>query len=196
MRQLGRILILILAGALAGCAATYSVTPPALTQGAPRAPVAVLDHGRHSSMVIGIADGRMIRYAYGHWRWYAENDTSAGQGLAALFAESPAALGRRVLPGPLTTDALRRQVLVGYVEVLLLDVDRAAADRLVARLEAIFEAGRDRQLYNGLVDLDFVPDPVPYSQAHSSNRVVAGWLREMGAEVEGDGFVADWRLRR
>lgn len=195
MRQLGRLLVLILAGAVSACAATYTVTPPALAPGEARAPLAVLDHGRHTSMVVGLGDGRMIRYAYGHWRWYAENDTSAGQGLAALFAESPAALGRRALPGPLTPDALQRQVLVGYVEVLLLDVDRAAADRLVARLDAIVAAGRDRQLYNGLVDLDFVPHPVPYSQAHSSNRVVARWLREMGAEVEGDGLMADWRLQ-
>jgi CBS domain-containing protein len=26
-------------------------------------------------------------------------------------------------------------------------------------------------------------------------RVLAGWLREMGAEVEGDGLIADWKLR-
>ena len=196
MPHLGRILILLLAGIVSACGATYTVTPPALAPVATRAPVAVLDHDRHSSMVVGTSDGRMIRYSYGHWRWYAENDTSAGQGFAALFSESPAALGRRALPGPLTAEALRRQVLVGYVEVVLLEVDGAAADRLIARLEAVFEAGRDRQLYNGLVDLDFVPHPVPYSQAHSSNRVVAGWLREMGAEVDGDGLTADWRLRR
>lgn len=181
---------------LAACAATYYVAPPPIAAASPRAPVAVLDHGRHSSLVVGLPDGRMVRYAYGQWAWYAQGDTRAGQGFAALTGETPAALGRRVMPGPLSRESLRWQVRVGVEDVLLLEVDAAAAGRLVAKLDAIAEAGRDRMLSNPEVDLDFFPHPVPYSQAHSSNRVVAGWLREMGAEVEGDGLMADWKLRR
>jgi hypothetical protein len=51
-------------------------------------------------------------------------------------------------------------------------------------------------LTNQEADLDFFPHPEPYTEAHSSNRVLAGWLREMGAEVEGDSLIADWKLRR
>jgi hypothetical protein len=181
---------------LAACTATYVVAPPPLEPAASRTPVAVLDHGRHSSLVIGLSDGRMVRYAYGDWRWYAEGKTGAAEGYAALFKETPAALGRRVLAGPLTAETLRRQVRVGIEDVLLLDVDTAAAQRLVAKLDRIAEAGRARMLTNQDVDLDFFPHPVPYTEAHSSNRVLAGWLREMGAEVEGDGLIADWKLRR
>jgi hypothetical protein len=181
---------------VAACAATYVVEPPQLAPAAARAPVAVLDHGRHSSLVIGLPDGRMVRYAYGDWRWYAEGETGAAEGYAALIRETPAALGRRVLAGPLTPETLRRQVRVGIEDVLLLDVDAAAARRLVDRLDGIAEAGRARMLTNEDVDLDFFPHPVPYTEAHSSNRVLAGWLREMGANVEGDGLIADWKLRR
>lgn len=181
---------------LSGCATTYVVAPPALAPSAVRTPVAVLDHGRHSSLVVGLPDGRMVRYAYGQWAWYAEGKTTAGQGLTALFGESPSALGRRELPGPLTEATLRSQVRVGIESVLLLDVDAEAARRLVAQLDAIAEQGRDRRLINHDVDLDFFPYPVPYSQAHSSSRMVAGWLRDMGADVAGDGLIADWRLRR
>jgi hypothetical protein len=196
MRHLGRWLLLALAAGMTACAATYVVTPPRPPPLAAKAPVAVLDHGRHSSLVIGLPDGRMVRYAYGDWRWYAEGDTGAAQGYAALFKETPAALGRRVLPGPLTAEMLRRQLRVGFEHALLLEVDAEAARRLVAKLDAIAEAGRDRMLSNAEVDLDFFPHPVPYTEAHSSNRVVAGWLRELGAGVEGDGLIADWRLRR
>jgi hypothetical protein len=197
MRHLGRWLLLALAAGVVGaCAATYVVDPPQVASPATKAPVAVVDHGRHSSLVIGQPDGRMVRYAYGDWRWYAEGDTGAAQGYAALFKETPAALGRRVLPGPLTAEALRRQLRVGFEHALLLEVDAEAARRLVAKLDAIAEAGRDRMLTNAEVDLDFFPHPVPYTEAHSSNRVVAGWLRELGAKVEGDGLIADWRLRR
>lgn len=183
-------------GIVAACAATYVVTPPPLVSAAARTPVAVLDHGRHSSLVIGLPDRRMVRYAYGDWRWYAEGTKGAAEGYAALFRQTPAALGRRVLAGPLTAQTLRRQVRVVIEDMLLLDVDAAAAQRLVDKLDAIAEAGRARMLTNRNVDLDFVPHPVPYTQAHSSNRVLAGWLREMGVEVEGDGLIADWKLRR
>jgi hypothetical protein len=183
-------------GIVAACAATYVVAPPPLELTAAQAPIAVLDHGRHSTLVIGLPDGRMVRYAYGDWRWYAEGRTGAAEGYAALFRETPGALGRRELAGPLTAETLRRQVRVGIEDMLLLDVDAVAAHRLVRKLDGIAEAGRDRMLTNQDVDLDFFPYPVPYTAAHSSNRVLAGWLREMGAEVEGDGLIADWKLRR
>jgi hypothetical protein len=188
---------LVIAGAWAvsGCASTYAVRPPPAPLAEP-VPVAVLDHGRHSSLVVGLSDGRMVRYAYGDWRWYALGDTGLGPGLAALFTDTPAGLGRRVLPGPLTPEVLRRQVRAGFADALVLKVDGVAARRLVAWLDAIAEAGRDRMVTNAAVDLDFFPHPVPYSMTHNSNRVVAQWLREMGAEVEGDGLLADWRLRR
>jgi hypothetical protein len=183
-------------GIVAACAATYVVAPPPLVPAATPAPVAVLDHGRHSSLVIGLPDGRMVRYAYGDWRWYAEGKTGSAEGYAALFRETPGALGRRVMAGPLTAETLRRQVHVGIEDILLLDVDAAAAQRLVTRLDGIAESGRARMLTNQEADLDFFPHPEPYTEAHSSNRVLAGWLREMGAEVEGDGLIADWKLRR
>ncbi len=195
-RLIATLAALAATSALAACATTYVVAPPPLAPGAARAPVAVLDHGRHSSLVVGLQDGRMVRYAYGNWRWYAEGKTGAAEGFAALSGQNPAALGRRVMAGPLTAQTLRQQVRVGVEDILLLDVDAAAARRLVDKLDAIAEAGRTRMLTNDAVDLDFFPHPVPYSEAHSSNRVLAGWLREMGVEVDGDGLIADWKLRR
>jgi hypothetical protein len=195
MARLRQVAALAASGIVAACAATYVVAPPLLPAAA-RAPVAVLDHGRHSSLVIGLPDGRMVRYAYGDWRWYAEGKTGAAEGYAALFRGTPSALGRRVMAGPLTAETLHRQVRVVIEDMLLLDVDAAAAQRLVDKLDGIAEAGRARMLTNQQVDLDFFPHPVPYTEAHSSNRVLAGWLREMGAEVEGDGLIADWKLRR
>ena len=193
---LRQVAALAASGIIAACAATYVVTPPPLVPSAARAPVAVLDHGRHSSLVIGLPDGRMVRYAYGDWRWYAEGTTGVAEGYAALFQDTPGALGRRVLAGPLTAETVQRQVRVGIEDMLLLDVDAAAAQRLVDELDGIVEAGRARMLPNQEVDLDFFPHPVPYTAAHSSNRVLAGWLRDMGAEIEGDGLTADWKLRR
>src|SRR5687768_14257878 len=101
MAGLRQVAALAASGIVAACAATYVVAPPPLAPAIARAPVAVLDHGRHSSLVIGLPDGRMVRYAYGDWRWYAEGKTGAAEGYAALFRETPSALGRRVMAGPL-----------------------------------------------------------------------------------------------
>ena len=196
MARLRQVAALAASGVIAACVTTYVVAPPPLLPAAARAPVAVLDHGRHTSLVIGLPDGRMVRYAYGDWRWYAEGQTGVAEGYAALFQGTPSALGRRVMAGPLTEETLHQQVRVVIEKTLLIDVDAAAAQRLVDKLDSIAEAGRARMLTNQQVDLDFFPHPVPYSEAHNSNRVVAGWLREMGAEVEGDGLIADWELRR
>jgi hypothetical protein len=197
MGRLGRLLfVATVVGAVGACTPVYIVQPQPAELLAEPATVAVLDHGRHSSLIVGLPNGRMVRYAYGDWRWYAQGDTGLGQGLAALFADTPAGLGRRVLPGPLTPETLRRQVRVGFADAMVLEVEGEAARRLVARLDAIAEAGRDCMVANAAADLDFFPHPVPYTMAHSSNRVVAQWLREIGVEVEGDGLLAHWRLRR
>src|ERR687898_1077107 len=78
--HLRQIAWLAASGIVAACAATFVVAPPPLVPAATRAPVAVLDHGQHSSLVIGRPDGRMVRYAYGDWRWYAEGKTGAAEG--------------------------------------------------------------------------------------------------------------------
>ena len=45
---------------------------------------------------------------------------------------------------------------------------------------------------NILYDLEFVPHPRPYSAAHHSNQVVAGWLRELGVVTRGLPLLSSW----
>ena len=81
---------------LAGCA-TVVVAPAA-----PEDPVPafLLDHGGHASLVLPAEKGRLVRYAYGDFSWYALGRTGPGTGLAALAGGTPAALGRGELAGP------------------------------------------------------------------------------------------------
>lgn len=185
-------LAVVCALSAAACSRTNILTPP--VRPAAPVPVAVLDHGQHSSLVVGLPTGEMVRYAYGDWRWYAEDDTGIVQGAAALFSETPAALGRRLLPGPLTPANLRRQVKAGFQDAVLVEVEADKARALVNRLDAIAAAGRDGAITNPRADLVFYPHPQPYSMASGSNRAVSLWLEEMGVGVEGDAFIADWRI--
>lgn len=175
---------------LAGCATT--IVPPA-TVAAP-ARVAVIDHGRHSSLLLERPDGSMVRYAYGEWDWYAEGRTGPGRALGALFLPSEAALGRMRMPGPLSRETAVARVREGFEDILIFEVEARRADRLAGRLDAAFRAGEGRRLHHAGFDLDFVPVSASYWLGRSSNLVMAEWLEELGCRVDNPGLLSVWRI--
>ncbi|MDX6751744.1 hypothetical protein SH611_18210 [Geminicoccaceae bacterium 1502E] len=182
-------MLAVLAPWLAGCGTTIR-PPPAPAE---PARIAVLDHGRHTSLLVEDGPAGMVRWAYGDWEWYALGRTGPAQGSRALLGPSPAALGRRRLAGPLGPEAVAREVGVPVEQAFYLEVEESRLERLKARLDAIFDRAAG-PLESARFDLAFVPHPVPYSLAHNSNRVVAAWLEELGCEVEGAAVLASWRL--
>ena len=188
-----RFLLLFLLLPLGGCATAIVPPPPPVE---PRN-VFLLDHGRHSSLVIEAVDGVLWRYSYGDWAYYAERQTSVGDGLVALLQRSPATLGRRELGSPATVQQVYRRVPVAITELLQIEVEAVAADELRGELEQLFQRGAAERLhYNADFDLEFVPHPIPYHLGHNSNQVVAGWLQRLGCEVERRPVLSGWRLVR
>jgi len=176
---------------LTGCAT--GVTPPPAPVRDPR-PVFLLDHGRHASLVLTTPVGNLVRYAYGDWRYYAERDTGIGSALAALFAETPAALGRRKLPGPPRPAVVCERVRVPIEELFPLEVPGPRVDALRRRLDRIFAAGKGRHLYAAAYDLVFTPFPGSYRLPTTSNGKVAEWLRDLGVRVAGSPLFSSWKL--
>jgi len=169
-------------------ACTTSVTPPAgLTQAVS---VYIVDHGRHSSLVIPGETGWQ-RYAYGDWRWYAEGETGLLQGAAALFWPTPAGLGRqRLAQLPDLTPALN----VGFESLHEIRVEATSAAALASRLAALHEREEARRRFNSLYRLEFAAHPERYWVFNQSNGKVAEWLREMGCEVSRTALLARWRV--
>ena len=182
-------LILWVALFFGGCG--YSVIPPPAP--ADPAPVYLLDHGRHASLVLP-ADGGMVRYAYGDWAWYVLRHTGITQGSRALLRPSPAGLGRKKLPAVPTPASVRRYVRVPIENLVALSAEADKVDRLRGNLENIFTEAEAAPRYNPAFDLEFVRHPEPYSLNHNSNTVVAQWLRDLGAEISGDGPLSRWRV--
>lgn len=174
--------------ALAGCSARI-VPPPA-----PLDPVSVwvLDHGRHSSLLLPSEDG-INRYSWGDWQWYAEGVTGLRSGLNALFAPSASALGRQRMPGATDLRSALSRMSVGVADSTELHVEAEDAKRLRASLDARFDTATQRR-YNADFDLLFIADPRPYSLADNSNRRVAEWLTELGCEIRGNPVLSGWRL--
>ncbi len=180
--------------AVAGVAACATRVVPPAGVAAP-AKVAIIDHGRHTSLAVELPDGSAVRYAYGQWDWYALGKTGAFEGVRALFAGTQGALGRRHLPGPVEPAALAGQLGATVEEIVVIEVDADAADRLVQRLDADFRAAPGPPLYQPQAGLAFVPQGGDYSLAHNSNQVVAGWLEDLGCRIEGPRTLASWRVQ-
>jgi hypothetical protein len=180
--------LLLLASPMA-CPTT--VVPPA----DPADPVTVflLDHGRTPSLILPAPGGRMTRYVYGDWNYYALRNTGLGDGLNALLWPTQGTLGRRELPGPPDPEAVRDQVRVSIENLYPLVVGGAESERLRARLDAEHRAGLAAGSAEAY-DLEFVPHPVRYTYFHNSNHMVAGWLRELGCSTRGPAFNSLWRV--
>ncbi|WP_018232580.1 hypothetical protein [Thioalkalivibrio thiocyanodenitrificans] len=174
---------------LAGCGTTVVIPPESP---ADPVPVFLLDHGRHTSLVLPVPDGTSVRYAYGDWRFYAERETGIGRALAAVLWPTESALGRRQLPGPATEEAVLAQVRVRVQEIHALSVEAVRAETLRMQLDAWFETGL--VLESPEVDLSFVAHPKPYTLRHNSNAVIADWLIELGAGVNRRPIWAGWRV--
>ncbi|HSO99841.1 MAG TPA: hypothetical protein VLN90_00105 [Thioalkalivibrio sp.] len=175
---------------LSACGTT-GVIPPKTPQ--EPVPVFLLDHGRHTSLVLPAPDGTMTRYVYGDWRYYAERRTGLGYAIAAISWPTQSALGRRHLPGPPTEAAVRVQVRVYAQEIHAFPAEAARVAALRGRLNAYFETGEVRETPE--VDLSFVAYPHPYSLRNNSNAVIADWLTELGAEVSRRPVWAGWRVQ-
>lgn len=158
------------------------------------AQVGVLDHGRHASLVVEVADGSILRYAYGDWDWYALQQTGPFEASAALLWQSQAALGRKQLPGPFSPATVAQEVRPPFEDAVYLVVSARDVQRLVDRLDRIFRENSSMQVYNAAYDLVFVPHPDGYSLFHNSNAMVADWLEQIGCRVEGPALFSRWEL--
>lgn len=157
------------------------------------APVFLIHEAKTSSLALPQPGGRFVRYAYGDWNWYALQNQSVWDGFAALFWPTPGTLGRAVIESAATADGMRR-ALGGAVEVYLLEVERSASDRLLARLDEAHDRARQTGPVVQSYGLTFVRDPQRYTYFNNSNHRTAAWLRELGCEVRGPAFASRWRV--
>lgn len=158
--------------------------------------VFVLDHGRHSSLVLPANGDAAVRYSYGDWDYYVLRQTDLRSGLRALLQATPSALGQQMLAGPLEADAIRRQLRVEVVASYEVKVEAAAARRLREELGELFDRAARAAYYSEDFDVYFVPHPEPYTLTNNSNHMVKRWLEKLGSEVSGNPVLSNWHVRR
>ncbi len=164
---------------LGGCAATVIPQQPAVEP----VPVYLADYGIHSSLFLPTPDGRYVEYAFGDWGYAAENKNWPHDALGALLISFQSALGRRyydVKPGMDRPVPDRKPNTMARIEC-----ERAAVNRVLARLDARYRAGVGKRVRNPENGIVYVKDSERYSIANNCNHLTARALQELGCEVRG-----------
>jgi hypothetical protein len=172
-----------------GC--TTTIIPPLAED---PVPVIILDHGRHSSLVVTWKN-HLYQYAYGDWIFYAQAQEGVIEASRALLWPSRAGLGRKVLDPPLTQNSLENQLSVHVDQLHILYVSRASVKKLIEELEDIFRRNIKDKIHNSSYDLVFVPHPEDYFLFNNSNVMLVKWLRTLGCRIEGWGIISSWKVK-
>jgi hypothetical protein len=175
----------------AGC--TNTVIPPSNVKD----PVTVylLDHGRTSSLVLPRNDGTSVRWAYGHWNWYALGNKGPIDALNALVIPAKSTLGRRNIETPATEDAINQNVHVPIEAMYALVVNKERAQALISRLDKAYAQRSSIEVKNQPADLNFVRHRSIYWLLHNSNHVVSDWMRDLGCRIKGPEILSQWDLK-
>ena len=184
------LLLPVFAAVLAGCGATV-IAPSSVEQ--PRT-VYLLQHARHSSLLLTAADSSRVRYAYGDWAWYVDEREGLASGARAVLWPSRAALGRLPLLPAQAGEQLARVIGVGIDRAHCMQLEARLVDRLLAELDAQYHASNLPPRFSVTRNLHFVSHPRGYTLLHNSNHVTARWLRELGAQVRGSPVFGGWQL--
>lgn len=189
-------LLLLASVVLGGCGMT--ITPPDDV----RDPVSVFiaDHGIHTSLLLPREDGRVAQYAYSQWHWAALDQDQWYRSPFALLIPNDGTLGRRDFPGPgdysTVHEHLEKLGRHPPMQALYeLRVERAAAAKVLGKLDARWQSQSNGNVFNERRGLTFVRDATKYSLAHNCNHEVASWVRALGCRVDGAGMTADVTVR-
>ena len=179
--------------------------------------VYVLDFGRHSSLLLPDSDDRsaemaFTEYAYGEWKWYAEQRTGFTRILPTLFWPTQGTLGRNISPlkEPLIghdeqivnslsfmARAERRAIMRDFNpdELHYVRVENDCIKALRTELDERYERSGAEPKFVPEYRLAFVPDDAKYSAFHNCNHEVLAWLRALGCETRGTGIFADFKVK-
>ncbi len=202
---------------LVGC--TTTIRPPTDLQNP--VTIALLDHGRHASLLLGPvsrddpstapstapaatqrtretepADAPVL-YAFGDWRYFALGEATFLRGVAAMLWPTPGTLGRKLLDPTIAIEdpAVGRYLGLGVEHIYLIQVERAEVAALRARLHEPFASQVDQWVVNpGYASVTYVPYQDRYSLLYNCNHAVAAWLTALGCEVRSVSIDSAWRL--
>ena len=194
------LLAMLTLSVLQGCGAT--IQPPAAGALRDPAPVYLVDHGIHSSVLFPReASGTVVAFCFSSYDYAAKDHDGALNGPAALLIPNAGTLGRREFrPGALSERSICDAFMADETYYRIdrcypIQVERARREAVYARLEQRFAAGAAAsRIVNSKRRFTFVKDSSNYGLGHNCNAETAQWLRDMGCDVSGACVTADFTV--
>jgi len=156
--------------------------------------VYVVDYGFHSRLILPDRTGKLIKYAYGDWQYFALQNRDVLTTLKALLIPTQGTLNREKLSNLNTL----REIAEAQRRVNLLEVEVAQEKMLKLRekLEDRFYQNIDSKItYNGDRS-QFVKDDQDYTMFYNSNHQVVKWLEAMECKVKGIIILPSFQVNR
>jgi hypothetical protein len=155
--------------------------------------VHVVDHGRHSSLLLPDGRGGTAMYSFGEWRAFALNRNTWHDYARALFG-GHGTLGRASFA---TTEPNRLQQYIGG-ELIPLRVERTEAELLLMRLAVSWEVRAAEAVDNRRVGLRLVPYTPPgglYWGLNNCNHATSRWLRSLSVDAPKAAVFSNWTTK-
>lgn len=154
---------------------------------------ALLDHGKHASLVLQVGSQKMVRYGFGDWRYYALAQEGFINGARALLWPTQAGLGRKLLRASFDKQSIDIALPVGIEKMWIFKVERMKAEKLRQELDGIFRQNLSTLHVNRIYDLEFVHHPKTYWAFNNSNQEIALWLGKLGCGTDGAALFSLWK---
>lgn len=186
------LLTVIVAAQVVPYAIPTTVVPPAHPENP--ATVFLIDYGRTPSLVLTVADDKMVAYVYGDWKYYALRQQGAFESVAAVMWPTQGGLGRKEIAGPPSADTVRAGIGLEIEHLYDFQVEQQALARLHAKLDRLYHD--QFSTATASYGMTFVHHPEAYTYWSNSNHRTADWLRDLGCEIKGPAFSSSWRVAR
>ncbi|MFB6356940.1 MAG: DUF2459 domain-containing protein [bacterium] len=192
----GKSIVIIFNLALFMTTSCAHVSPPDTVKG-PATKMYLVDYGIHSSIVMntGTSD-QWIEYLYGDWNYMVEGHDNYAYGIFTLTVPTWAALGRRALARPVTSNRQLKKDL-NAENVYRFRVSREKVNRLHNHLKAMFEKRKD-QIQPGryFASMEYVPHPRSYHLLNTCNGTLDSWLESTGTQVQGTMLISKYTIEQ
>jgi len=161
----------------------------------PTDPVVVylLDHGIHSSLVLPRNKGdEYVEYAFGEWKWFAQNKDAWYRVPAVLFWPTEGTLGRIEYKGAGAKDSFRK----GRGEIIIhsLNASKKRVRDLLEILDKKYENKQASEIFNQHYGMKFVPDNRSFYLWRTCNHLVAQWLEILDYGISGSVILSSWDI--
>jgi len=161
---------------------SWKITPPSDVQNPAR--VFLNDYGKHTTVAFPAGTKTYVEFGFGEWHFYGREQQGVGSALRAIGGAGRGALSRREITTEHHDDEGFARAS-GSSRSVGIDVETTGMQDLKLLLEERWHKAPER-VVRGHDHIEVRQTPGGYHLFRNSNAVSAGWLREMGADVQGN----------